>query len=159
MYKIITKTRTLLLVFLTHNMALPLLQLLRNEEQFTYSLAQLVAMPEDTLGSRLAGFLRQRNLRLLPYYARHDIKHVLLDYDTTGEGEVCLQCFMLGNGHLSFPVAATVVFGVITMPEYWGPFNKAFRRGKKSISIEKWKWFELIPRPLISLQQQLTGTP
>ena len=157
MYKFIIKLRSSVLVFLTHNMALPLLQLLRNEERFQYTLHQLTAMPDNSLGYSLGQFLKQRNLELLPYYARHDIKHILLNYDTTDEGEVCLQCFMLGNGHLSIPVIATVLYGFFTMPEYWGAFMLAFRRGKKSIPIEKWKWFELLYEPLEGLQQKINN--
>ena len=75
-------------------------------------------------------FLEIKELRILPYYARHDMKHILLDYDTTDEGESCLQCFMLGNRHISFPVMATVLYGFITMPEHWRAFKKAYNRGK-----------------------------
>jgi ubiquinone biosynthesis protein Coq4 len=157
MYKGIVKFRSAVLVFLTHNMALPMLQLLRNEERFQYTLQQLTAMPQDSLGFSLGQFLQHRNLALLPYYARHDIKHILLKYDTTDEGEVCLQCFMLGNGHLSFPVAATVLYGFITMPEYWRAFRNAYRRGRQSMPIEKWKWFQLLYEPLESLQQKINN--
>ena len=155
MYKYLVKLRSSLLVFLTHNMALPLLQLMRNEERFQYSLHQLAMMPENSLGFNLGKFLQQRNLELLPYYARHDIKHILLNYDTTEEGEVCLQCFMLGNGHLSFPVMATVLYGFVTMPEHWNTFRSAYRRGRRSISIERWQWFDLLPEPLEQLQQKI----
>ena len=117
MYQLIIQLRSSLLVFLTHNMALPLLQLIRKEDKFPYNMQQLMAMPAGSLGYNLAAFLRQKQLKLLPYYARHDIKHLLLEYDTTDEGEVCLQCFMLGNGHISFPVLATVFYGFTTMPE------------------------------------------
>jgi ubiquinone biosynthesis protein Coq4 len=157
MYKYIVKLRSSILVFLTHNMALPLLQLMRNEERFQYSLHQLAMMPENSLGFILGKFLRQRNLELLPYYARHDIKHILLNYDTTEDGEVCLQCFMLGNGHLSFPVTATVLYGLITMPEHWKTFRCAYRRGRQSISIEHWQWFDLLHEPLEQLQQKISN--
>jgi ubiquinone biosynthesis protein Coq4 len=157
MYQFIVKLRSDILVFLTHNMALPLLQLLRNEEKFGYTLYQLKSMPEDSLGFSLGQFLQRRNLELLPYYARHDIKHVLLNYDTTDEGEVCLQCFMLGNGHLSIPVVATVLYGFFTMPEYWVSFKLAFRRGKQSIPIDKWQWFELLFQPLEELQEKINN--
>ena len=157
MYKLIVKLRSSVLVFLTHNMALPLLQLLRNEKRFQYTLQQLTAMPEDSLGFSLGQFLRRRNLELLPYYARHDIKHILLNYDTTDEGEVCLQCFMLGNGHFSIPVTATVLYGFFTMPEYWAAFKYAYRRGRQSIPIEKWQWFELLYEPLESLRQKINN--
>ena len=155
MYTLIVKLRSAILVFLTHNMALPLLQLLRNEKKFRYTLHQLNTMPENSLGFILGEFLQKRNLQLLPYYARHDIKHILLNYDTTDEGEVSLQCFMLGNGHLSFPVAATVLYGFFTMPEYWGAFRNAYQRGKQSIPIKNWEWFELLYEPLEQLQKKI----
>lgn len=136
-------------------MALPLLQLLREQEKFPYSIEQLLAMPTTSLGYQLATFLNQKELKLLPYYARHDIKHILLEYDTTDEGEVCLQCFMLGNGHISFPVVATVLYGFVTMPEHWASFRTAYKRGKKAASIEHWQWFVILNEPLTSLQYKI----
>ncbi|MEJ7589142.1 MAG: hypothetical protein WKI04_16415, partial [Ferruginibacter sp.] len=98
MFKIIIKFRSKLLVFLTHNLALPLLRSIRAPQQFPYTKEELHQLPEATLGKELVIMLDKKGLNLLPYYARHDIKHILLQYDTTDEGEVCLQCFMLGNG-------------------------------------------------------------
>jgi ubiquinone biosynthesis protein Coq4 len=144
MYKYFVQIRSSVLVFLTHKMALPLLKLLRNEEKFPYTLAELQSFAKGTLGNDLYNFLDNKELALLPYYARHDIKHILLGYDTTDEGEACLQCFMLGNKHLSFPVIVTVLYGFFTMPEYWRVFVKAFKRGQHCNPIANWKWFEIL---------------
>src|SRR6188474_3003337 len=113
------KIRESMLVFLTHKIALPLLKLVRRPNAFTYDAEDLKALPAGTLGNDLYIFLKQRNLPLLNHYARHDLKHVLLGYDTTEEGEACLQSFMFGNGRISFPVLATVTYSFLTMPEYW----------------------------------------
>ena len=107
------------------------------------------------MGKALVEFLDVKDLHLLTYYARHDIKHILLDYDTTDEGEGCLQCFMLGNGHISFPVLATVIYCYITMPEYWSKFRVAFHRGKQSPSLEHIKWFELLPQQVNELKKMV----
>ncbi|MEI7964042.1 MAG: hypothetical protein WCH29_02665 [Chitinophagaceae bacterium] len=155
MKKQLIQWRAQLLVFLTHRLALPLLKLIRKPECFPYTLESLLRFAPGTLGYDMAIFLQQRELLLLPYYAKHDIKHVLLQYDTTGEGEVCLQCFMLGNRHISFPVLATVVYGFITMPEYWKIFGIAFKRGKRAIPISEWNWFELLQEPTQSLIQKI----
>jgi len=144
LYTALKKLRSAVLVYLTHKMALPVLKLIRKPVVFPYTAAALKCFPDNTLGHDLVDFLETKGLQLLPYYAKHDIKHILLDYDTTDEGEVCLQCFMLGNRHLSFPVLATVMYGFITMPEYWGSFRRAFKRGRKYLPIEEWKWFELL---------------
>jgi len=155
MYKFIIKIRSKLLVYLTHRMALPVLRVIRKPEIFPYSREALKDFPEDTLGKDLIDFLESKKLALLPYYARHDIKHILLSYDTTDEGEGCLQCFMLGNGHISFPVIATVVYGFVTMPEYWPVFRKAFVRGRRSKRISDWKWFEILTEKTADLKNKI----
>jgi hypothetical protein len=106
MHKLIVMLRSRLLVFLTHHLALPLLRLIRKPQKFPYTVTYYANCQEGTLGKQLIEMLDKKGLKLLPYYAKHDIKHILLQYDTTDEGEVCLQCFMLGNKHLSFPVVA-----------------------------------------------------
>ncbi len=155
MYKTIVKIRSVVLVFLTHSIALPILKVVRKPQLFPYNRPQLLQMPEETLGRQLIEMLDKNNLQLLPYYAKHDIKHILLEYDTTDKGEVCLQCFMLGNGHISFPVFITVVFGFIAVPEHWGSFIKAYKRGKQSKPIDGWKWFEILQEPVFVLQKKI----
>ena len=154
-YSFIKKCRSALLVYLTHKMALPVLRLIRKPIVFPYTVEELKHFPEGTLGKELMIFLEIKKLELLPYYAKHDIKHILLDYDTTDEGEGCLQCFMLGNRHVSFPVIATVLYGFITMPEYWSSFKKAFGRGRKCRPIEDWKWFEILPEKTADLKNKI----
>ena len=147
MKRLITKFRSSVLVFLTHQMALPVLRIIRKPQIFPYSMETLEQFPPATIGRELFEFLDERKLPLLPHYAKHDIKHILLGYDTTDEGEVCLQSFMLGNRHLSFPVAATVVYGFITMPEHWGKFVQAFKRGRNSFPVSSLRWLEILSLP------------
>lgn len=151
MYQFIVKVRSSLLVFLTHNMALPILKMARSPQKFPYTKQDLHQLQQGTLGKELVEMLDRKQLNLLPYYAKHDIKHILLGYDTTDEGEVCLQCFMLGNGHLSFPVLATVLYGMATMPEFYTRFRKAYYRGRHAQAIHNWDWFTLLHLPVQSL--------
>ncbi len=155
MYRVIVKLRSAVLVFLTHSIALPILKVVRKPQVFPYNRQQLLQMQEGTLGKALIKMLDANNLQLLPYYAKHDIKHILLGYDTTDKGEVCLQCFMLGNRHISFPVFITVVFGFIAVPEHWSSFIKAYKRGRQSNAIDGWKWFEILQEPVEVLQQKI----
>lgn len=152
MYNLLSKIRSRLLVFLTHNMALPMLRFVRKPELFPYSMNDLSNFGKGTVGRGLYDFIDDKNLELLPHYAKHDIKHILLGYDSTEDGEVCLQCFMLGNGHLSFPVLATILFGVVTMPEYYSKFWSAYKRGKSCSPISGWDWAELVPKNTCDLQ-------
>ena len=155
MHKYIIQIRSHVLVFLTHNMALPFLKFVRKPLPFPHTMESLAHMPQGVLGVDLYKFIVAKNLQLLPYYAKHDIKHILLEYDTTDEGEVCLQCFMLGNGHFSFPVAATVLYGFVTMPEYWYKFKQAYKRGKNANNLHDWKWFEILEEETISVRNKI----
>lgn len=157
MNRVVTKIRSAILVYLTHHMALPILQVIRKPQKFPYSPGQLKQFPEGSLGKDLISMLEKKKLQLLPYYAKHDIKHLLLQYDTTDEGEVCLQCFMLGNRHLSFPVVATVLYGFVTMPEYWRKFKQAYKRGYKSKPMQGWQWFALLHQPTQSLIHKINS--
>jgi ubiquinone biosynthesis protein Coq4 len=151
----LTKIRAIVLVFLTHKIALPIIKLVRKPNNFTYNEDDLQALPKGTLGNDLLIFLKQRKLPLLTHYVRHDLKHVLLGYDTTEEGEACLQSFMLGNGRISFPVLATVTYSFITMPEYWTKMKLAFLKGRKSAPIHSWQWNEIVKEPTEELRRKI----
>ena len=151
----IIELRKMILVFLTHKVALPIIKLIRKPNEFIYDENDLQALPPGTLGNDLLIFLKQRNFPLLNYYVRHDLKHVLLGYDPTEEGEACLQSFMLGNGRISFPVVATVSYGFDTMPEYWSKMKQAFLNGKNSNSIHSWKWNEVVKLPTEELRRKI----
>lgn len=155
MKQLLKKLRSNVLVLLTHTIALPILKIVRRKKKFPYSMEQLSALPFETVGNELWQSLNAENLRLLPYYERHDIKHVVLDYPFTDEGEVSLQFFMLANGRVSFPVLATVIYGLVTMPEYYSSFKKAWQRGKLAKSLENMDWFGIMELPLTVVQKQV----
>ncbi|MEO7522768.1 MAG: hypothetical protein ABIT58_01665 [Ferruginibacter sp.] len=152
----IKKIRSSILVYLTHKIALPVLKIIRRPEVFPYTIEKLREFPADTLGNELYLFLKERKLPLLPHYARHDIKHVILGYDTTDDGDVCLQCFMSGNRHVSFPVLITLIFGIATMPGHFKKFRKAFHRGRRSDPISNWEWFEILSVTSVELRRQVS---
>ncbi len=155
MISILKRFRCWVLVQLTHNVALPFLRLIRRPNKFPYTIQQLKLFPVGTLGYELFRFLHQRDLDILPHYTRHDLKHIVLNYDTTEEGEACLQCFMLGNGRVSFPVLATVIYSMLTMPEYWKSMKTAFYKGKQAIPIHNWKWNAILHENTDALRMKI----
>jgi len=159
MKRVLVRIRTAVLVFLTHKVALPLLKIVRKPNQLSYKKEELKNLPEGSLGNDLYLFLERRKLPLLKHYIRHDLKHVLLGYDTTDEGEACLQSFMLGNGRVSFPVLATVAYSFITMPEHWKKMREAYQLGNKSNSIHGWPWNSLLTEPTAQLRNKIFDYP
>ena len=155
MKKFLVRIRSSILVLLTHKVALPILKIVRRPNAFAYGKKELMNLPEGTLGNDLFHFLEKRNLPLLKHYARHDLKHILLNYDTTDEGEACLQSFMLGNGRVSFPVLATVIYSYVTMPEHWSKMRQAYREGKAATPFHHWQWNELLHVPTVELRKRI----
>lgn len=149
------KLREEVLVFMAHKMGLPYFRLIRKKPSFPFTQEELGGMPEGSVGKAMFDFFRQNGLDLLPYYEKHDIKHIVLGYSATEDGEVCLQTFMLANGRCTIPVLIAVIYGWFTMPEYWPGFRQAWQRGRNNISLSKLDWFALVPAHLESVQAQL----
>lgn len=149
------KIRTSILVFLTHKIGLPYFKLFRKPINFPFTIQELAHFNKESIGYKLYQFLTHNNLALLPYYERHDIKHVVLNYPPTEVGEVSLQCFMLANGRITFPIILTVLFGCCTMPEYYATFLKAFKRGYACPSLHNVDWILLLNENLTTIQYNL----
>lgn len=147
--------RKRLLIYLTHNVALPYFRLMRKAYNFPYSVKDLHRFEEGTVGRALYSFFFNNDLELLPHYEKHDIKHVVLGYPPTEEGEVCLQCFMLANGRVTAPVIFSVFVGVLIIPESWFSFRKAWKRGRAMPCLNKLNWFDLMPKSLSEVRQQI----
>lgn len=147
--------RKRLLVYLAHEVALPYFKLIRKGYKFPYSLKELQRFEEGTVGRELFSFFFDNNLDMLPHYEKHDVKHVVLGYPPTEEGEVSLQCFMLANGRITAPVLFSVMVGVLIMPERWSSFRKAWQRGRNTPCLNKLNWFDLVPQPISAVRQQI----
>ena len=93
---------------------------------------QLQELPDGTLGKDIANCLEKNNLRLVPNYESHDLKHVLLDFKMTPVDEIRMQAFMLGNGNYSIPSFAIFFFGAILLPDLWRTFYKDYKNGLNS---------------------------
>lgn len=134
---VISKLRLKLLAFLTRQLALPILKIICSPQKIEFTKQALYQLPEGTLGRELVTRADKKNLKRLPYYGGHDIKHILLQYNTTDEGAVCLWCFRPGNHHLPFPQLAAVVYSMVTMPGYRSKFIQAYKCGSPYKPIEK----------------------
>jgi len=151
----LSSLRKRLLVYLAHEVALPYFKLVRRGYRFPYSLKQLQKLPDGTVGKALYSFFEDNDLHLLPHYEKHDIKHVVLGYPPTEEGEVCLQCFMLANGRITAPVLFSVAVGLLIMPEKWGVFRRAWIRGRSTPSLNRLNWFSLVQQPIEAVRNRI----
>lgn len=153
--KHLKKARCMFLVFNIHQLLLPVIRKVLQLSPADFTENDLGKMPNNSLGAGVFNFLRSNNLHLLPCYEAHDIKHVLLGYGATEEGEACLQYFFLGNGLRSAAVYLTVLVTWLIMPESWPAFIKAYKRGKQTPNLGNVNWFSLLPQTIESIHQNL----
>jgi len=99
---------------------------------------QLQELPDGTLGKDIANCLEKNNLRLVPNFESHDLKHVLLDFKMTPVDEIRMQAFMLGNGNYSIPSFVIFIFGALLLPDFWVTFYKDYKNGQNSKPIKTW---------------------
>lgn len=95
-------------------------------------------LSEGTLGNDIAKCLDKHNLRLVPGYESHDLKHVLLDFKMTPVDEIRMQAFMLGNGNYTLPCLAILTFGAVLLPDKWPTLCKDFKRGRNTKPVSSW---------------------
>lgn len=98
----------------------------------------LAAMPHGTLGYEIFTCLTGNRVKLIKGFESHDLKHVVLDYKMTPLDEIRMQAFMLGNGNITFPCMAILLFGMLLLPSKWHLFLKDFRLGRRSVAISAW---------------------
>ena len=112
--------------------------LFNDMRRFRSEVDTLRACPPGSLGREIADILDAHDLTLVPGYRSHDLKHALLGFEMTPEGEVRMQAFMIGNGNYSVPSFAIFIFGAILLPELWPTFRTDFREGRKARPISAW---------------------
>jgi hypothetical protein len=114
---------------------------------------ELKQLPDGTLGKDIANCLEKNNLRLVPNYESHDLKHVLLDFEMTPVDEIRMQAFMLGNGNYSVPSFAIFIFGALLLPDLWTTFYKDYKNGLNSKPIKNWTIEEYAHCQTLTLRQ------
>ena len=71
------------------------------------------------------------------------------------EGEIRLQAFMIGNGNISLPSLAILIFGSILLPSQWRQLYWDFKKGLNSIPVSSWTIEEFGHHELSSLRMEL----
>lgn len=153
------KFRLKVLLFITHQVAVPLLMFCRKEKnKFNYSMTELENFPEGTLGKDLVEYLKKMNFKLLKYYERHDCKHILFSYEMDELGEAGMQFYFLGNGTYSIPTITSVFAYFVLMPENIKYYVTEFKKGKQyrngKIELDQLNFNELVKQNTQELRKQ-----
>jgi len=97
-------------------------------------LKELSLLPEGTIGNDIFKMLNNHNLKIIPKFEEHDMKHIILGYSMSSIDEIRMQAYLFGNGNHSISCILFLASGIV-FPEYWNTFYKDYKKGKNAISI------------------------
>lgn len=131
------------------------LNLFGNRCRLRALLADLEHCPEGSLGRELWLTLRAKNLELVPWYERHDLKHILLGYPQYPPDEIRMQAFMFGNA--GFSLVHTLIFlsFVVWTPAVWLELPYHYRVGQYTQPIGHWQLDQYAHRDLAALRAEI----
>lgn len=110
-------------------------------------------LPEHTVGHDLAKMLDSRGLKLIPGFAKHDLNHLILGYDMTAEDELCMQAYLLGNGHWKLQ-CFLFASSAILLPCLWSTLWRHYKLGRQSESITHLKLADCLEQNTEQLRRQ-----
>jgi hypothetical protein len=100
----------------------------------TQSYNKFKSSSEDSVGKDLYYLLEKNNLKLIPFYENHDLKHLILGYGMSSKEELRMQVYLLGNGNRSVSCVLFVLSGLL-LPSSWKLFYQDYIKGKNAPSI------------------------
>jgi hypothetical protein len=141
--------------FMAHRVYFPLIRWIYKPAYSPISSKILKACPQDSLGFHASLFLEKNGIEFFQGYEVHDLKHVLLNFDTDVRGEIMMQYFELGNGNKSLVVWIVIIFGLLLVPEGLKTYRQAYYSGKKASPISSVQLEKELMSPLQQLRKTL----
>jgi ubiquinone biosynthesis protein Coq4 len=115
----------------------------------------LLQYPPGTVGHEMLCFFERYGFDFVPYYEKHDLKHVLLGYDATAPDEMRMQAFMFGNaGFRPFIKLFTIIF-LIWTPDVWRELPYHFLIGRFTKPIGGLRVEDLAHRDLQEVRNEI----
>ena len=114
------------------------LQFLFSPERYEEKLKSMRSLPQGTVGHDLAKLLDRKQLKLIPGFGKHDLNHLILRYDMAPEEELCMQAYLLGNGHWQLQ-CFLFLSSAILLPGLWSTLWQHYDLGRRTQSISSLK--------------------
>ncbi|MCO4763164.1 MAG: hypothetical protein KC502_16725 [Myxococcales bacterium] len=114
----------------------------------------LAAAKVGTVGWALHRLLHKHEVRLVPGYQGHDLKHVLLQFDLTATDEMRMQAFMTGNAGLSTETFIGLLF-LLWTPEMWNELPRWVLAGRLAPPIGHLDFEQTLERDVVQLRQHI----
>lgn len=110
--------------------------LLLSSRDWNYNMEDLALMPDNSLGHGLYDYLKEANLSFKPNLIRHDIKHILLNYDMKMPDELKIHAFLIGNRSYNAMGIIYLMVCVCIVPEILPKLKQEYIRGKQATCLK-----------------------
>lgn len=116
----------------------------KKKRQWQFSQEQLLAFEKDSLGRKLGEFYKKHGFTMIPKMENHDVHHLITECGTKFEQEIAMQFLLLGNGKMNAHLLAAIFLGSLILPEYFGIYIQAYKKGKRMRPFYNWDFEKLL---------------
>ena len=129
--------------------------ILLSSRDWNYDMHDLAKMPSDSLGHGLYAYLNKANLSFKPNLIRHDIKHILLNYEMKMPDELKIHAFLIGNKNYNFMGIIYLMVCVVIVPEILPSLRKEYQRGKNAVCLKQVNLLQYVAMNTETVRQSL----
>ncbi len=134
------------------------LQLIVARNSCRQKMAAMRSLPVHTVGYDLAHLLDSKGLKLIPGFAKHDLNNLILGYGMDPEDELCMQAYLIGNGHWQLQCFLFLSSAVL-VPWLWGTLWEHFKLGQRSESLSSLKFDDCLHLNTNELRRRYAPSP
>ena len=106
------------------------------DRNWSFQLNDFMKMPINSLGRNLYDYLIKTDLSYKPNLIRHDMKHILLNYEMKMPDELKIHAFLIGNKTYNFMGIIYLIISTCIVPEIIPTLIQAYKRGKKAVRLK-----------------------
>ena len=133
--------------------------LLLQERTWQYNMDDCSKMKTNSLGHSLFKYLDENNFTFEPNLIRHDMKHILLNYEMKIEDELRLHAFLIGNKSYNLMGIVYLLTCLLIVPEMIMKLKKDYKKGKTATTLKHIQLQNYATYDLTTLRQKLNITP
>ena len=150
-----TKFRDFMIELVAVKMLFPIAGMLQQKSPGQLEIEDLCNLPNGTFGHALGKHMQHYKIAFIPGFEEHDMKHLLLSYPLTVQGEMRLSAFEFGTGNRSFMTLGVFFPAFVLAPELWPVLKQDYQKGQKNKQVRSVHLKSWIHAPVAEVMKQL----
>lgn len=133
--------------------------LLLRDRKINLTFTDFCNFPKQSLGRCYYEKLLADNIPFNPRLIRHDLKHILLQYDMKMPDELRIHAFLIGNRSYNWMAIIYLLVCVMIVPESIKELKTDYKRGKKAVKLKSINFLPMLNVELEECQKQFNILP